>query len=527
MTQSSSTKGLILSQTSQDRGDDRFRLFIERVKDYAMFVLDPDGTVASWNSGAHSIYGYTAKEIIGQHFSVFYPAEAKARGWPDYELQMAQSQGRFEDEGWRLRKNGAPFWSNVLFTTLYDHTTELRGYAVVMRDLSEQKRIEELEEKIRHMSEFLAVLGHELRNPLAPIRNAMSILEAHCAGQPNEERIIWCKNLVERQVTQLTRLVDELLDVGRITSGKVLLNKAEIDLRTVIAQAVESVMPRINECRQQLTVDLPAQPIWVHGDISRLVQVVQNLLHNASKFTPEEVGKLHISATQKDGQALLTVRDNGVGIAPMSLPRIFDIFVQEEQSVLRSQGGLGIGLALVKELVGLHGGTVEAASPGIGEGSRFTICLPALVKPSEKTASGQAVSRPRPIVPLRILVVDDNKDTAESSQLLLQTAGHKVRIAHDGPAALSAAAEFTPHAVLLDLGLPKVTGYEIAQQLRKLPLPHPLLIAVTGYGQAEDRRRTHLAGFDEHLVKPVSINTLTRVLARIRRTSQPLPVFTA
>lgn len=515
--------GLVMAQTSSAGTDDRFRLFVESTKDYAMFVLDPDGSVASWNCGAQQLHGYEASEIIGQHFSRFYPPELVARGWPEYELRMAQSQGRYEDEGWRIRKDGSSFFANVVFTALYDHWTEFRGYAVVIRDLTEHKRVEALEERIRHMEEFLAVLAHELRNPLSPIQNVTGIL----GSRPSDDQLIWCKSVIERQVGHLSRLIDELFDMARITTGKVILKKTELDLRLIVSQAVEAVSPQVSERRQRLTVDLPEHPVWVHGDATRLLQVVQNLLTNASKFTHEDRGALRLVLRQQDAMAVLQMSDNGIGIAPELLPRIFELFVQGERpsAGAGSRPGLGIGLALIKELVSLHGGTAEAESAGLGRGSRFTVSLPTIEKQKETAVPGRVAPRPHPVVPLRILVVDDNQDVLLSMQLLLETGGHKVRSAGDGASALAAAREFQPHAVLLDLAMPGVTGYEIAQQLRAMPLPHPLLIAMTGLSQPEDRRRSRLAGFDEHLVKPVDINALTRTLARINRTSQSLPIF--
>ena len=359
----------------------------------------------------------------------------------------------------------------------------------------------ELQRETQRKDEFLAMLGHELRNPLAPIAAAVHVLELH-RGEPQNEQALRALDVLARQVTQMTRVVDDLLDAARIRHGKLELKKTQLDLRAVISSAVDAIRPMIDERRQELTVAVPSGPLPFYADADRLGQVVSNLLSNASKYT-EERGRIALSLDHRAGGAVITVRDWGTGISAELLPRVFDLFTQEDRSLARAQGGLGVGLALVRRLVELHGGTVHAASPGLGQGSEFTICLPdqdAPVIPSARPAGLAAPPRLR----RRVLIVDDNEDSAQLLSMLLTAQGHVVHTADDGPAALDAARDFRPDVVLLDIGLPLMDGYEVASRLRgEYGRDGLLLIAVTGYGQDGDRRRAEEAGFDHHLVKPV------------------------
>lgn len=540
------------------RQADQLRLLVQGTTDYAIFLLDPQGQVTSWNTGAERIKGYQAEEIIGQHFSRFYPKEAVERGWPTHELAVAQRVGRFEDEGWRVRKDGSQFWANVVITALRDDKGRLVGFSKVTRDLTERKRAEEairqanaeledrvqkrtaelaqanqglqaevgerkrLEEELRwrldqlaeadrHKNEFLAMLAHELRNPLAPVRNAMQILKMPGADRSTVEQ---ARGLMERQVQHLVRLVDDLLDVSRIMQGRVELQPERVDLVTVVGRAVETAQPAIDAGGHQLTVSLPPGPVFVHADIVRLSQVISNLLLNAAKYT-QQAGRIGLTAECDGGEVVVRVRDTGAGIAPDLLPRIFDLFVQADRSLARPQGGLGVGLTLVKRLVEMHGGSVSASSPGPGQGSEFTLRFPTL-------PAGQAVGDERgqegPALPSmpsrRVLVVDDNVDAAESAAVLLRLWGHEVRTVHDGLSVLQAVREFGPEVILLDIGLPGMTGYEVARQLRAEPGFEPLVLAaMTGYGQDEDRRRSREAGFDVHLIKPLDPLKLEALIA--------------
>jgi PAS domain S-box-containing protein len=490
--------------------EERFRLLVDTVREYAIFMLDTEGRVASWNQGAERIIGYTAAEIIGRHFSCFYPVEAAERGAAQHDLDAALEHGSLETNGRRVRKDGSRFWANVVITAVYDLEGRLRGFAKITRDLTERKQFEELEESQQRTQEFLAMLSHELRNPLAPLKTSVDILRARDLTDPVVAR---ARDVIDRQVQHLTRLIDDLLDVSRITSGRVRLSNEALELESVIARAVEAARPLIDSKAHSLQVKPLTRPAWVRGDLTRLTQVLVNLLNNAAKYTPAG-GRIDIAVITSDSHAEIHVRDNGVGIDAELLPRVFDLFTQGQRPLDRADGGLGVGLALVHRIVSLHGGTVKASSAGAGRGSEFIVTLPLL---SEETSmsvasvsSERTVHQPRR---RRIMVIDDNKDAAESMSMLLELWGHEVMCAYDGHSALEAAVKYHPDAVFLDIGLPGMDGYEIAERLREQPeSAHAVLIAITGYGQDEDRRRSRDAGIDHHLVKPVAPETLHTLL---------------
>ncbi|MCJ0825164.1 PAS domain-containing sensor histidine kinase [Luteimonas sp. 50] len=363
------------------QSEEMFRLMVEGVRDYAIFMLDPQGHIISWNLGAQITKGYTAEEIIGQHFSVFYPQEQRDRDWPGQELVLALRDGRLEDEGWRLRKDGSRFWANVVITALYDGNGRHRGFAKVTRDLTRQRRIDILEHEGRHLQQFIAMLGHELRNPLAAIANATALLQA---VEPPPPRLRDLRALMSRQVAHLRRLIDDLLDVGRIVSGKVHLERTPLRLQQVVEESVEASAPELDKRGQQLVIDVEPEPLWVLGDKVRLVQVLNNLLHNAGKFTPEG-GLVRIALRREGGnQAALHVSDTGCGIPPQELNRVFELFRQGEQAATPGHGGFGIGLNLVHQVALLHDGDVSAFSTGRpGEGAEFIVRLPLVDAPAE------------------------------------------------------------------------------------------------------------------------------------------------
>ena len=491
------------------RSEEKFRLLVGGIRDYAVFMLDPEGRIASWNAGAESIKGYKAEEIIGEHFSRFYPQESIDAKVPQMELEVAARVGRFEDEGWRLRKDGTAFWANVIITALFDSSGRLRGFAKVTRDMTERRRVVALEQSERKMNEFLAMLGHELRNPLAPIRNALDLMRIQSDGDSTHE---WARSVIDRQLTQLTRLVDDLLDIGRISSGKIALHMEPIDVNAAVQRAVEATRPLADASRHTLDVRFSPQPLSVDGDLTRLSQAVMNLLTNAIKYTPPG-GKIDVDVGREGTFAVIRVKDSGIGMAPELIPRVFDLFVQGERSLDRSEGGLGIGLTLVKRLVSLHGGTVSVHSEGPGRGSEFAISIPALAQSAVPPETQPAVTVTPTRRPSRVLIVDDNRDSADTLAALLEAWGHDVRTLYDGPSVVTAVAEFQPKVVLLDIGLPKMNGYEVAAQLRKSATGRSLiLVAFTGYGQDEDRRRVSEAGFDYHLVKPLEPVELQKIL---------------
>jgi signal transduction histidine kinase/DNA-binding response OmpR family regulator len=376
---------------------------------------------------------------------------------------------------------------------------------------------EELRRRDRQRNDFLSMLAHELRNPLAPISNAVQLLSLPGSS---EKGLHWACEVIDRQVRQMVRLVDDLLDISRITHGKIRLQHEPIELPTIMAHAVEASRPLIDARRHQLAVSLPPLPLWVSGDRTRLAQVITNLLNNAAKYMAEG-GQIWLSARQEGGQAILSVRDMGIGIPPHMLSEVFELFSQVNQSLDRSQGGLGIGLTLVRQLVELHGGQVTAASPGVGLGSEFTVRLPVLEVQQSPDPRPREFSAPyQPST--KILVVDDNGDSADSLAKLLRLSGHKVQVAYDGPSGLEAAQTLLPDVVLLDIGLPGMDGYAVAQRLRELEsMKETLLIAISGYSPEKTDSRSRLAGFDQHFVKPVNLRDLQTLLATLQPSADP------
>ena len=503
-----------------------YRLIVEAIEDYAILTMDPEGKVASWSSGAERLLGYEAEEILGRDGACFFTPEDVQKGAPEAELRKAAETGRAADDRWHVRKNGSYFFASGITSSLRDAQGALLGFVKVMRDRTDRKRLdEELRNRAEALAradeekdEFLAVLAHELRNPLAPVFYALRLLDEKPLDDPNRWYI---RRIVDRQMRRLARLIDDLLDVSRIRTGKVELRKARVDLNTVIAHAVEVARPLAEDRGHALSVALPPEPVWLEADPVRLEQVFSNLLSNAVKFT-EDGGRIALSVERQGQEVVVRVRDTGVGIPPDLLPRVFDLFTQGDRSIDRSRDGLGIGLTLSRRLVEMHGGTIEARSDGVGRGSEFVVRLPAFLHhgppADEETAPARAadLEKKPPSRPLRVLVVDDSEDTTELLGTLLEMAGHSIQVAHTGPSALEVAAAFRPDAIILDIGLPGLDGYQVAQRLREDPaLRSVTLIAATGYGQEEDLRRSREVGFDQHLVKPIDPGELQRLLAEV------------
>ncbi|MGE5177527.1 MAG: ATP-binding protein [Bacteroidota bacterium] len=381
------------------------------------------------------------------------------------------------------------------------------------------RHLRQLQESGRTKDEFLATLAHELRNPLAPIRNAAHILKQH---GPRDPEMVWARQVIDRQAEHLSRLVDDLLDVSRITRGKIELRQERIPVSVVVSSAVETARPLIEANQHALTVSLPGEPLFVNGDLTRLAQVVSNLLANAAKYTPPN-GKIEVGAERSGDSVVLRVSDNGVGIPHEMLARIFEMFAQVDSSLERTAGGLGIGLTLARTLIELHGGSIEARSLGAGRGSEFLVRLP--LAPSEESkappvAAGDAAAGREALA--RVLVVDDNVDAADSLARLLAMDGYEVRVANGGIEALHEADAFRPDVMLLDIGLPMMNGYDVARRIRREPWGAAVrLVALTGWGQDEDRRRSKEAGFDDHVVKPVDPNSLRSLLRRVRGSQAP------
>jgi signal transduction histidine kinase len=398
---------------------------------------------------------------------------------------------------------------------LLAEVTERRRAEDQLRQLNESlehrvaERTEALRENDRRKDEFLATLAHELRNPLAPIRNAAHVL--HLKG-PAEPEIQWAGQIIGRQVQQMTRMIDDLMDISRISRGKIVLRRSPVELAKVVLGAVETSRPLIDEHGHKLTVIMPSEPVTVDADEVRLTQVFMNLLTNAAKYS-EKNGCIDVRAERQGSDVLVSVKDSGIGIPATKLRTIFEMFSQVEGALARSQGGLGIGLFLVKQLVEMHSGGIEARSEGAGKGSEFVVRLPIVVEQTDSRDTSDD-GNAKPVSDLRILVVDDNRDIASTVSLLLQAMGNDVRATHNGEEAIRMAGEFHPQVVLLDIGLPKLNGYEVARAIRKESWGKNMtLIAVTGWGQDEDRRKSAEAGFDRHLVKPVDPQTLMKLLA--------------
>jgi PAS domain S-box-containing protein len=497
--------------------EERFRLIAENVRDYAIVLLAADGTVVSWNAGAERILGYRADEIIGRPDTRFFTPEDAAAGRPQRELRQAAEVGRADNECWLVRKDGSRFWASGVTTALRDG--ELRGFVKILRDLTERKALEDelrqraeaLAEANRHKDEFLAMLAHELRNPLAPVLTGVRVArQAGADDRAREQALV----MVERQARHLTRVVDDLLDVSRLTRGRVQLRPERLDLARLIRTTAEDARPLLEQGGLALAVQTPQTPVWVQGDPTRLAQVFQNLLDNAAKFTSRG-GRVEVAAGVDEArqQAVVTVRDSGVGIEPDMLRRIWEIFAQADHSLDRASGGLGLGLALVRGLVELHGGRVEAASAGPGRGAEFTVRLPVVPEPAALTATGPTPGHAAG-ARLRVLVVEDNRDAADSLKLLLDLLGHEAKAAYTGPEGVRLAQDWSPDVVVCDIGLPGLDGYGVARQLRLHPgTAQARLVALTGYGSDEDRRRSRQAGFDYHLTKPADPDALAELLA--------------
>jgi len=461
-------------------------LILDTITD-GVLVVDSQGVVLYANQAAGILLARSP--LIGQSLAI--PVNPEKNSYQDINL---------------IRPNGL-VWAEMRSSPLeWDGQP---GYVIALRDITERKRAEEaLRLADRRKDEFLAMLAHELRNPLAPIRNAVQLLKMQETTDP---KLVLSCNIIDRQVTHMARLLDDLLDVARIMQGKISLKLECFELTDIVNNAIETNRPLIESRRQELTISQASTPQWIEGDRIRLAQVLSNLLNNAAKYTGEG-GKITLTVIRENSDAVIEVRDTGIGIAPDILPHIFDLFIQADHSLAHSQGGLGIGLTLVRQLVEIHGGTITAASAGIGQGSAFTVRLPTLSMDASAAKSALTESV-LPTSKFRILVVDDYADAAESLTMLLQAEGHEVEMADCGIKAIERAQEFHPQVVLLDIGLPDLDGYEVAKRLRALPeFRDAFLIALTGYGQTEDRELSKSAGFNHHLLKPLKFEELSSLL---------------
>jgi PAS domain S-box-containing protein len=626
------------------------RLMAVEIKEVAAFFMDPDGFITVWTRAAEEMKGYTAQDAIGQHLSLLYTEEDKARGWPQHNLQEAREHGTYQEESWRRRKDGSLFWARITLTALFDEAHTLLGFSKITLDLTDHKLLEQctaereqtqrvlraahagtwgwhpdtdridtssdllyllgytdtqptmtlqewllfvhpdqraqvaeafarahanlpktplameaqmrqsdgryhwfsiradwhrekesspyslsgvnvdiqdvktageelrqavdkLTEADARKDEFLAMLAHELRNPLAPIRAAAELLKM---ARLDDARVRQTSHIIARQVDHMTGLVDDLLDVSRVTKGLVELDKAPLDIRHIVTEAVEQVNPLIQARRHHLTINLSPEAGTVMGDHKRLVQILSNLLHNAAKYT-HEGGQIVLETAVHDDKVFITVADNGIGMDPDLASRVFDLFTQAKRTPDRSSGGLGLGLALVKSLVQLHGGTVGCSSKGHGKGSVFSVCLPLWSAPAESAASMNAGSDlVSPSRSLKVMVVDDNADAAQMLGMLLEAFGHNVTVEYSAQQALDRSQTEPPNVYVLDIGLPEIDGNELALRLKAQPqTAGATLIALTGYGQRYDRESALAAGFSHYFVKPVDTGKLMAVLDRL------------
>jgi PAS domain S-box-containing protein len=480
-----------------------------------------DWDFATWkvkfSANASEVFGYSMKSM-SEVMSIVHPDDLPLLR-EKVDRAIAE-RGQYESSIRIIRPNDHyTMWLDVRGKVNCDASGRPHSISGIALDVTERKRAEEeLRIADRRKDEFLAMLAHELRNPLAPIRNAAELLNLI---QIDEPRVQMTSEIIARQVDHMTGLIDDLLDVSRVTRGFIALEKETFEIGEIVAGAVEQVRSLVETRGHRLSVQPPSEPMRIHGDRTRLIQVLTNLLNNAAKYTPNG-GSIDLRIVAEKEQVVLRIRDSGVGISADLLPHVFELFSQAERSPDRSQGGLGLGLALVKSLVELHDGSVAAYSDGVGKGSEFVVRLPrlvepAIVRPEERRGSAQ----PRAPAALRLLVVDDNADAANSLAMLLETWGHAVSVEHNAFAALERAKAEAPQIMLLDIGLPDMDGYALARRLRELPqTAQAVLIALTGYGQMEDRRRTRDAGFDHHLVKPTNPAQLAELLGKLSASSR-------
>jgi two-component system, chemotaxis family, CheB/CheR fusion protein len=499
--------------------------------DDAIISKSLEGIIQSWNGAARRIFGYTPEEVIGRHISILFPPD---RLNEEDQIVARIRRGERVDhfDTMRVHKDGHLLPVSLTISPVRDISGRIVGASKVARDITERSQMEgdlrrlaaDLALASQRKDEFLAMLAHELRNPLPPILNAVNVLLSPRSDAVTDvaTRAATARamhEMIQRQALQLARLVEDLLDVSRITQDRIELRKSRLDLRQIVEHAAASAQATCDAKGQRLAVALPPQPVMTDADAARIAQVVGNLLNNASKFT-DRGGEVSLSLGVDGDDAVIRVRDTGVGIAEPDLPRLFNLFTQLDVSLERSQGGLGIGLHLARNLAQMHGGRIEARSAGIGKGAEFEVRLPILAcgVPAWEAPAAPAADAPGLPAPYRVLVVDDNRDSASSLAMLLKLAGHEVRTAFDGEQAMAEAEAWRPEVILLDLGLPKITGFEVARRIRELPWgADAQLIALSGWGQEQDRRRTSEAGFDHHLVKPANFTELMEIFSEPSR----------
>lgn len=497
----------------------------------AIIIRDADDRITFWNRGANEIYGWTADEALTHRVNELLVTDPAAWALLNTHLEQTDS---WDGELLQKTKNGSTIRIHCREVLVRDENGARTAVLAIKRDVTEQHRaIEALKEADRRKDEFLATLAHELRNPLAPIRNAVEIMRL--AGD-DRKAIERSREVLDRQAGQLARIVEDLIDLARIVEKKIEIRKECVEVRTVVESALEASRPQLEESHLRLTVSLPPEPLYLYADPVRLSQVLVNLLNNAAKHTAShgEVsliverstgaeasganGASHPDRSAHSPMAVLRVRDSGAGISASLLPHVFEMFTQGPRTTQQGRGGLGVGLALVRNLVEMHDGKVEAHSAGPGEGAEFVVTLPLATLPGEQRAVPKAGPAHVSVARKRIIVVDDNDDQVESLALLLTMMGHTVSLATSGPEAIERAVEFHPDIMLIDIGMPGMQGHEVARRIRAMPgMEKVLLVAQTGWGGDIDRELSRQAGFDSHLVKPVTPALLEEVMRRLPR----------
>jgi PAS domain S-box-containing protein len=512
---------------------DAYRLLVQEVKDYAIFLLDPKGTILTWNAGAQRLKGYKPEEIIGKHFSILYGKEDKANRKPQRELETATVEGRVEDEGWRIRKDGTRFWANVVITALHDEKGTLRGFAKVTRDMTEKRKAEEalreqaalleirvqertaeLDRANRLKDEFITTLSHELRTPITSIIGWIQMMQEGGLTPDQERKAL---DVIGRNLTAQTQLIDDLLNVSRIVAGKLAIDMQPVYPAALVEDAIDSIVPTAKAKSLKVTKDLDGNLGPVQIDPERFHQIIWNLLANALKFTGKN-GHIHVSLKRIDSNAVLRISDSGEGIDPEFLPYVFDRFRQADASRSRKHGGLGVGLTIVKYLAELHGGTVSAESAGIGKGSTFSISLPIPVLTSNIRAGIEEKTHARVgLKDCRILIVEDETDMREMLAHALTQRGAKTLQAHSAKQALALLQREKLDLIISDIGMPEVDGYTFMRKVRSLKssVGKVPAIALTAYAGEEDRKLSAEAGFNSHIPKPITLVDLIRVISKL------------
>jgi len=515
--------------TERKLADDGLRVMRERLAlaleagQMGVFDLDMVNDSLWWSPQTYVVFGVSPQTFTPTREAVadlVHPDDRE--GFVRGRLQAIADHRPFVHEFRAIRPDGRIAWISHRGRAEYDASGRaVRSFGVSL-DITDRKLAEQaLKDADRRKDSFIATLAHELRNPLAPIRNAVQLLRK---GGSDDPQVAWCRDVIDRQVTQMARLLEDLLDVSRLTRGQFALRRERLALAVVIEHALEIAQPRIDEYRHSLTVRLPAGPLPIDGDMTRLAQVFSNLLINAAKYTPAE-GRLGLVAEVVGTEVEVRVSDSGIGISAEQMPHLFEMFTRGDSLPHAAQGGMGIGLSLARGLVEMHGGRIAAQSGGLGLGSEFVVRLPLASSTADAAPTAEAGNGSgEPAACLRVLVADDLRDSADSLGLLIELMGHRVEVAYDGEAALHAAERLRPDVVLLDLGMPKLDGFEVCRGIRGLPWGAPVcLIAQSGWGQEEDRRRTAEAGFDHHVVKPIDPEALEALLRTLAPAVLPPP----